>query len=722
MMGRFIRKLLIPVLVMLMPNLAAAREQLPSDLPVLMMADEMNYDEELGTVIARGKVEITQGERSLLADTVNYNQKSDTVSASGNVVLHEPSGEVIFAEYMELSDQLKTGVIERIRVLLRDGSSFAANSAERKDGNKTRMRRAVFSPCKLCEKDSDSPPVWQLKAEQVEHDQQAQEIRYKDVYLEMWGVPVAYSPYFSHSDPTVDRKVGFLTPDFGTGSNVGAFMRLPYFIPIGEDKDVTLDPIYTKNEGLVLSGEYRQRFKKGELAFLGSIAEAQRKEGDAENTTVKSDRVRGHFTVAGEYHFDETWRAKLDVKRASDSGYLRKFDFFSLNRNTLRSNVILEGFRRRNYIAANGYWFQDLRTDRNVEQPIVAPVLDFNHMGDADRIGGRWQLDTNLRTLFRNEGSESQRLSFKPGYQIDRTWDLGLVTAATVTTQIDGYRIHNSSISDDDETFKGRFFPQMAVKARYPFVRHRGNLKQVIEPIALGIVAPNGSNPNQINDEESTVFELDDTNLLSLDRFAGSDKVDSGSRVVYGAKFGMYGETIGDVTGFIGQSYRFHTDRNLRSSRLLEEDFSDYVGRIDIKPNQYVDFLYRARFSESDLSARSSAIGFSVGPSAMKISGNYFFVEEGTAAGNSDKREELRLNLGSKINRFWSAALGTHRDLTDNGGSLGHTISALYQDECFGFNATAQRTFTRGTDIEPESRILFRFIFKHLGQVQSSAG
>ena len=115
------------------------------------------------------------------------------------------------------------------------------------------MRRAVYSPCKLCEEDPDAPPLWQLKAERVEHDQEAREIRYRDVYLEMWGYPVAYSPYLSHPDPSVDRKAGFLTPVLEPG-DAGAFIRLPYFIPIGDDKDVTVDPIITKEEGLVLSG------------------------------------------------------------------------------------------------------------------------------------------------------------------------------------------------------------------------------------------------------------------------------------------------------------------------------------------------------------------------------------------------------------------------------------------------------------------------------------
>ena len=112
-MGQFWKTVIVALCIVLAGGLAFAREQLSADFPVLLLADEINHDEELGTVVARGKVEIVQGSRTLLADSVSYNQKTDTVSASGNVVLHEPSGEVVFAEFVELSDQLKNGVIKR---------------------------------------------------------------------------------------------------------------------------------------------------------------------------------------------------------------------------------------------------------------------------------------------------------------------------------------------------------------------------------------------------------------------------------------------------------------------------------------------------------------------------------------------------------------------------------------------------------------------------------
>ena len=703
---------------------AVGREKLSSELPVLIFADEINYDDELGTVVAKGKVEIVQGKRTLFANTVSYNQKTDTVSASGNIILHEPSGQVIFAEFVELTEELKNGVIKRIQILLEDKSRFAANSAIRRDGNKTQMYRAVYSPCQLCQKNPETPPLWQLKAERIEHNQQDSEIGYKDVFLEMWGFPVAYAPYLSHPDPTVDRKSGFLAPSFGTSSDVGAFIRLPYFITMGDRKDATITPIYTKDEGLVLSGNYRQRFMNGEVAFSGSIAEAQRNEGDPDNATIKDDRVRGHVTIDGKYHLDDTWRSSFDIMMASDRTYLRKFNFFELNPNVLRSNVMFEGFRQRNYIAANAYWFQDLRTGSVEDQPIVAPMVDFNHMGEADRFGGRWQLDGNFRALFRDKGTDSQRFSIAPGYAIGRTWDTGLVTNAATTVQSDGYWLRDIVRSNGakDDVFTGRLLPRLTIDTRLPFERHSGGLKQIIEPIAIGILAPNGSNSSDIPDEEGTVFELDDTNLLSPNRFAGLDSVDSGSRIIYGAKFGFYGPKSGNITGFVGQGYRFTKDRDLTSSKLLETDFTDYVGRIDIKPNEYVDILYRFKLAESNFRNKSSSIAFSFGPTALQLNGEYFFFEEGSTTVNTEEREEFVTSLNSRINQYWSASVSTHRDLSQDGGSLLHSLRARYSDECFVFESVAERSFTRDADIQPESRILFRLIFKNLGQVESNAG
>lgn len=159
------------------------------DESVLLSADQVTYDDELGIVTAIGTVEIAQGSRTLLADRVVFNRRVDSVSASGNVMLIEPSGEVVFTDYVELSDQMKDGVIRELHIILSDNSRLAAESGTRTGGKRTEMRRGVFSPCKLCEDDPKAAPLWQVKARKVVHDTDKKEIRYYDARLEWFGIP-----------------------------------------------------------------------------------------------------------------------------------------------------------------------------------------------------------------------------------------------------------------------------------------------------------------------------------------------------------------------------------------------------------------------------------------------------------------------------------------------------------------------------------------------------
>lgn len=81
---------------------SAGAHKVERNAPVLFQADEVEYDEQLGLTVAKGHVEISQGGDILLADTVSYNQHTGTITASGNVSLVQPTGEVVFSEFIEL--------------------------------------------------------------------------------------------------------------------------------------------------------------------------------------------------------------------------------------------------------------------------------------------------------------------------------------------------------------------------------------------------------------------------------------------------------------------------------------------------------------------------------------------------------------------------------------------------------------------------------------------
>ena len=58
-----------------------------------------------------------------------------------------------FSTKVVLSDKLKSGLIKDFKLLMNDGSRFAANSAIRSDGNRNVMKEA-FSPCHPCKRKS----------------------------------------------------------------------------------------------------------------------------------------------------------------------------------------------------------------------------------------------------------------------------------------------------------------------------------------------------------------------------------------------------------------------------------------------------------------------------------------------------------------------------------------------------------------------------------------
>ncbi len=706
------------------PPEALAQDPLSGEFPVILSADDVTYDRNLNIITASGNVEISESERVLLADTVNYNINSNVVTASGNVSLLEPTGEVFFAQYVELTDDLREGFIRDIRMLLTDRSRLAAASAVRVDGNKTQLRRGVFSPCELCEENPEKAPLWQIKARTVTHDQTEKTIKYRDASFEVAGVPIAYTPYFEHPDPTVERKSGFLSPTVGSSDNLGFTAQIPYFWAISPDKDLTFEPIITSKQGVVLAGEYRQILRKGKMELAGSGTIADRKDSSG---STQSNELRGHIDAEGRFDINPTWRWGFDGERSTDDTYLRLYKIS--NKRSLTSRFYTEGFRGRNYIVANSYFFQGLRESDNIDEtPFLIPEMDYNFEGEPGVVGGKYSLDVNVRGLHRPEGRQSRSISVKGGWQLPYTSPIGDVYLLRASVQGDGYWIDNF---DPDRQFiinpenkqafvTGRVFPQLSLQWRYPWVALHRSSRQVIEPIIQAVAAPSGGmNPGEIPNEDSQDLEFDDTNLLSLNRFTGRDRIDPGSRFDYGIKWNLITARGAISTAFIGQSYRVSEDINFRPGSGLEDNFSDVVGRVALAPFDFFDVQYRFRFDKEDLDTRRNELDVSIGPPALNVELGYLDIDLTADEFEFVGREELNLRVNSKLSEYWSAFVAHRRNLfTDDSLTTQGGIS--YSDECIQIEAVAQRNFFEDRDIDSEDTFFVRVVLKHLGEFGTS--
>ncbi|HCK16898.1 MAG TPA: LPS-assembly protein LptD [Thalassospira sp.] len=679
---------------------------------ILFSADEVDYNQDLQTVTARGNVEISREGRILLADTVSYDRSQDVLTASGNVSITEPSGEVTFASYVELSGDFKEGIVEDIYVLLDENTRIAGSGARRSGGNFTEIAKAVYSPCKVCEEDGgNSTPLWRIRAARVLHDANAKTVEYKDARLEVAGVPILYSPYFQHPDPTVKRQSGLLAPSFGSTTHVGSYFSQPYYRAIDKSKDMTFTPTYTTDDGPLLATEYRQRFDSGEMEFVGSV------------TNDNEDKWKGHIDAVGRFDIDRTWRWGFDAEQATEKTYLSRYGFASPS--VLTSNLFTEGFRAASYTRADAYYFQGLKSDDDLDTtPLVLPHMQFHGQSSPAKYGSVTTLDLDALSLTRKEGANSHRVSAKAGWELPHVGTMGDVTKLSLSVRSDNYIVSDVSRTgkSDYDGYAGRILPLAAIDWQMPFVSNQGAYHQVITPMAMAAWSPNGGNHDEIPNEDSQSFEFDDINLFAHDRFGGLDLAEDGFRASYGLEWGVYGPDGGYTSAMVGQSYRANENDTFAAGSGLDEHLSDYVGRLTVSPNEYLDLTYRYRLDNDDLSARRNQVILNAGSiDTLRISTSYVHFTDDAGSEEFDEREELYFQAERQFTQFWSGRAYGRYDI-DQSDPLEYGVGFVYEDECFIFDGRIRRTFYQDQDLGESDEFLFRLVFKTLGEFASAAG
>ena len=683
-----------------------------NDIPVSLSADEMQYNQNNTIVTAQGNVEISQTGKTLIADTVTYDRTNNKIGASGNVILHNSNGDVYFADKMEITGDLKNGMIEDFKAILADKSRFAAARADLVDDKTLTLNNAVYSPCKACEEDPTRAPLWQIKAVKVVHNREEKIIEYSNAWMEFSGIPVMYIPYLSYPDPTVKRKSGLLPPSFGGSSDLGGIFKQPVFYVIDDHSDTTITPIITGNGENALAGEYRKRFADGSLSVDGSFSRS------AENNNL------GHISAQTEFDIDRTWRWGLDANRTWGDTYMRRYGF---NRAaTLTSRAYIEGFRGKNYAGVEALSFQGLSSaDTPKTIPVVAPLAQFSHQGEAGKYGEYTSFDLNLASLTRESGTDSTRISAKAGWTLPYTAPKGDVYKLSATLRTDVFNVSDQPHTEEaDGLYDGttyRVYPQVALDWRWPLAKRSGTTSEIIEPMAQAIVGPYGGNSQKMPNEDSQDVNFNDSSLFSTNRFAGLDKVESGPRLNYGIKWGLYGDGGGSTNLMIGQSYRLSSDDTFNAGSGLEDNFSDFVGMVKVSPNSNFNMLYRTRVDKNSYEFHSSELGMNGNAYDFNYGINYAFFKR-QAGSEFAGREQINYSLGYNLTNNWNINYSGTDDLATGGGQRLQRTGLVYDDECFTFDASFSRTFYQDREIKPTDALMIRLTFKTIGEVSADQG
>jgi LPS-assembly protein len=701
--------------------LVPKREKPSQEVPVLIQANEVTYDRSSDVVTASGNVEMSQNDRILLADRVVYDRKRDVMTASGNVRLVEPTGEVLFADQMQVTGDFKEGAARDMRARLSNDARIAANEGQfteitapdgTEKGRRTEVRKVVYSPCDPCKDDPTRAPLWQIKAARVVHDQEKKDLYFYDATLEFFGVPVAWTPYFSHPDPSVKRRSGLLAPVFEHSKALGYGVTLPYYAVIDDNTDMTLYPRFLTERGLHMSAEIRKRYDSGSVQLRGSAVRDWFHDGTGPD-------LRGHFFGNGQFNLGEDWRMGVQVQRASDKTYLRFYDIDADNTSFLTSKAWVETFDRRSYGSVFAYGFQEMRsTVAQRQAPYVVPLASYNFVGEQTAFGGHFFFDTGVRALFRDEGSDSTRLLARVGYDFQHITRDGHVFNVLATLRGDIYQINNAV--DPENTAnrfsgtKARIFPQISADWRYPLMRRIGERSYLTaEPIVGFVAAPTMGRQWQIPNEDAIDQVFDETNLFSPNRSTGDDRLEGGQRVNYGFKLGLNDAGGGASWLFLGQSYRFQRDPSFPSASGLRSGLSDPIAALSINPGRYWDVFGRLRVDKDKLTrVRQVDALASVGPRDFRGFLGYILLQDNLSPATSlGNRSEGRLGFIVRPHENWIVTAWASRDL-DRGATREIQTKLEYEDECFLIGVRYSRRYFTDKDVRPDNRIAFRLVLK----------
>ncbi|PRY94955.1 LPS-assembly protein [Hasllibacter halocynthiae] len=688
------RALLALLLVLAAPALAQAPAQLVAD-EVFVAPDR--------TLTATGRVEVLRDGTRLTASSVRYDPDADRLTIEGPIRISEGGGDVILADAADLSPDLREGIVTGARLVIDRQLQLAAAALVQAGPRYTALSRVTASACTVCA--ANPTPLWEIRADRVIQDREARLIYFRDAQFRLLGVPIAFLPALRVPGPGNDRAAGFLTPEFRSTSRLGTGVRLPYFLPLGPSRDLTITP-YLASGTRTVDLRWRQALRFGTYRIsLGASRDDVR------------DGPRGYLLAEGSFDLPRGFRLSAAARTASDDAYLADYGLSDADR--LESGFTITRTRADDYAEARLVGYRSLRASEGDTVPDAAATLLYDrrfafHGGDLDMRIDALRYRRDLDTPVDLPGGDADVIADgRDGARVTARldWARTFSRGGLRVTPIGRLEATAFGVEDDAARYDGtRLAPTAGVDLRWIGSRATAGASWLVEPRAqLLWTGGAGDYPN----EDSVRVELDAGNLFALSRFPGGDAVETGARANIGVTLTRSGPeattslTLGrvlrpddpglfpDGSGLAGRSSDWLLETSLATGRLAA------TGRV-----LFDDTL--------EVTRNETRLTYS-GPTAALTGG--FVYARGHRALDGSRRprvSEMTLDGTLDLTRTWDASFGMRWDFFANRAQEAR-VGARWRGDCAEMELTAEREFTAASALSPETRVGVSFALTGFG-------
>ncbi len=562
------------------------------------------------------------------------------------------------------------------------------------DERNTIVNKGTFTFCKKREK----CPPWEMSANEIRHDKLKKIIHYKGASLKIYDKKVFYFPRFFHPDPTVKRQTGFLIPRLQENSTTGLSLKLPYFIALAKNKDITFSPRIFNDDKFLLQSEFRQKNKNSD--YIVDLSQF-----------ISSDKdSKGHLF----YNFNKNYESgnfddiELNIKleQVTDDTYLKAYKVESpiINNNTNLINSININFYEENKtINTNLNVYEDL-SKTNSDRYEYVPNFSFSNIINENysfRSNGYYKnYNTNIteKVLINNFEFNSNIKYF----------DNGLVNSKKLLIKNVNSEAKNSKKFKNNDA--STLAPSFQTSYTYPLKKQTDEFNHILTPkLALNLSIPHTKNVRKEN------AKINYDNIYDMNRL-GLDEINEGG---FSATFG-YEYTKIDKLSFdqkikfgFANNLRFEENKDLPANSNLGDKTSDFVGLIEYNPNENIKLDYNFSLKNNLVDQNYELFGFQY--FLKNLTTKFEYLNEN----NSDSKTSYLQNKTVYAFNDSNSLIFETRENKEKNFTEYYNLIYQFQNDCLTAAVEYNKEYYSDQDLKPSENLFFKLSILPFGGVNT---
>ncbi len=484
-----------------------------------------------GQLEASGNAELHKDGRAIYADRMLYQQDSQKVSADGSVRI-EQDGSTMSGPHLEFSLREGKGVMAQPTFHLSDNNSRGkADSLQIESKQKFTLFNTTYTTC------PDGNNDWLLKIGKLDIDRNEQVGVARNTVAEFKGVPFMYSPWMDFSLGG-GRKTGFLGPVYGTTTNGGSELTMPFYWNIAPNYDATIAPRFMAKRGAMLMDEFRYL----QPNYAGEIHVDGISQDRVTHTTRSHESLKHNQTLGAGFSYS------LNLNRVSDDAYFR--DLSTSVADTSQAYLARTGSL--NYSKGGWNASTSVQTFQVLQDPLAPLPIPYKQtpqvaVNGQESLGSGTTLFTGQYVNFSHPTSiNARRLVLYPSVSYPLLSDTGYYLTPKI-----GYHYTHYAFGANNTTLlpdMSRALPIASVDSGMTFEREAtfsgNNYVQTFEPRAYYVYVPYRKQDNiPIFDTAQPDFNF--AQMFSEFRFVGNDRVGDANQLTLAATSRLFNMSTG---------------------------------------------------------------------------------------------------------------------------------------------------------------------------------